>query len=280
MAYTALNQGFLIEGSAIDTTSSTSYDLDDMILDVMIKKDYTTTNFPLFVIDLKTTSEVRDFIRDNEVRINLKIYVYNIDENNETSDEDNEELTITDTYYSGVIRIYDKPYTTTSAKTEEDSDSDDANTQTQSAPFVYYRISGIPEELIEKNSTIINEVYSSVSMDDVLVNVLSSVDAGNLYIESSDNKEIKKSIFIPPSTLTQSIGFLNENYQIYNGPCCVFLDTDCSYVYNPLSSKSDATNVFEYKVMNVDSSANTSEYLKTTYDASTGNLRIDRKSVV
>ena len=279
MAYTELNQGFLIEGDAIDESSSTSYDLNDMIKDVMIKKDYLTKSFPLFVIDLKTTEEVRDFIRDNEVKINLTIYVYNIDSNNETSEEDNEDPTITDTYFSGVIRLYDKPFTTTSAKTDEDDETDDANTQSQSAPFVYYRVSGIPEELIEKNSYIVNEVYSNAALDDVLVNVITSIDSGDIYIEPSNNKDIHKSVFIPPSTLTQAIGFLDDNYKIYDGVCRVFLDSDCTYVYNPESADLEASNVFEYKVMDINSSANTSEYLKTTIDYSTNNMKMTVKSI-
>lgn len=277
MAYTALNQGFMIEGSIIG--GSSAYDISNMILDVMIKKSFLDSSFPLFVIDLKTTEEIRDYIRDNDVNISLKIYVYDMDENNDTSEEDNDSPTITDTYFDGTIRLYDKPFTTTSAKTEEDGESDESNTQSESAPFVYYRVSGIPDNLIEKNSHIINEVYSNAALDDVLVNVASSMDDGNIYIEPSNNKTINKSVFIPPSTFTQAIDFLDGNYQIYEGPCCIFLDSDCTYIYNPISKDLETSNVFEYRVLNVDSSANSADYLKTAIDKSTNNLKMSVKSI-
>lgn len=274
MAYTTLNQGFLIDANVIGSNNSTSYDISRMIEDIMIKKSYLSQNMPLFVIDLKITEEIRDFIRDNETLINLTIYTYNITDTSDADDEDDNEPTITDTYYSGVIRLYDVPYTTTSAKSEDDSDTDEDKTQAQSVPMVYYRVSGIPLDIIQKNSRIINQVYSDCSFNDILVNLVSNIESNDIYIQPTDNQDIKTSVLIPPLTLIQSIQYLNNAYQLYDGLCNIFLDTDCTYVYNPLSSDLKKSNIFDYKVMSINSTGNSTEYIRPSIDWENQNIRL------
>lgn len=272
MAYSALNQGFLIEAQAISNGSSESYDISKMIEDVRIKRDYLNQNMPLFVIDMRTTEEIRNFIRDNDVSINLSIYVYDISSVNNIDNEDTGEPTITDIYYSGLIRLYDKPYTTTSAKSE--NDEPEGSSQTQSVPMVYYRVAGIPEDIIQKNKTIINTVFNDAPFNDILVNLISNIETKNIYIEPVDNNDVKKNILIPPLTLIQAIQYLNTAYQLYDGPCNIFLDTDCTYVYNPLNKNFKDSNIFDYKIVSVSSTGNSESYLRPNIDWDTNNLRL------
>lgn len=259
-----LYQKCLIEASAFDT-GGTNYDISEMVSGVMVQKDYIEKSFPLFVFDLRTTEEVRDFLRDDATWISVTIHMYDVstESNSETADE--EDPTITDTIYSGTIRLYDKPYSTTAASYDEDTEDEDSDNQSTAAPFVYYRVSGIPEDLIDKNSGAINQIYSNAKFDDILINMLSGDDR-EIYIQPSDNQETKETVLIPPLTLIQAIKYLNDGYQIYNGACSVFLDLNCTYVYNPYEDNMDYTNLFECEVLSSSATLNNEEYLYPTME--------------
>lgn len=258
MAYNRINHSFLIKGYLLDNTTSESFDISSNIVEVLIKKAYIDQAFPLFTINLRTTEEMRDRMRDNEVSVNLRISYLNAEDVDETDNVDTNEHTEVGVYYEGTIRIYDKPFTTSVSKVEEDSDSE--SSQVESAPFVNYTLAGIPENLIVKNENCFNNVYKDCSTGDVVVNLLSSLGDKNVYIEEPDNKTEYKNILIPPLNIVPAISFLDSNYYIYSKGANIFFDADRTYVYSPLS-KNHESNIIECQVINTEITTNSDTML-------------------
>lgn len=271
-----INQGFLITGTLLKK-DGTSEDISGSILDVMIKKDFLGQNFPLFVVDFKTTEAIRNTIRDDDCQIKLEIYSYDVNTQSNMESEDNDDPTITSAVCNTTLRLYSKPFETTSAKKEEDDD--ESTSQVETAPFVYYRVSGIPEDLITKNSGYVNKIYNNVTIDEMLVNILSDAGIDNTYIQAADNTEVEYNVLIPPSTLIQSVDYIDDMYTIYNGICRFFLDYDKVYVYNPYSVSATPDTKIECKVISADNSVESDATALPSYDSNTKTLSITTRVV-
>jgi len=273
MAYSAINEGFLIASRVLLRDSSDSYDVSKAVLDVMVKKDF-NSSYPLFIIDFKVTEKMRNIMRDNDINIYLRISSYNTDDSTDSdlASIDSSSVSEINIVYEGSIRIYEKPYATTVSKTEDDSDEN--GTVSESAPFVYYRVSGIPEELISNNETILNNVYKSAEPADVLVNLISSSSSNlNTIIQETENKNVYDQILIPPLSLIPAIKFLDENYFLYKYGMNIFLDSNDLYVYSPTSKNTPSTNLIEVSVIDPNSTDSTASLQKNFRD-SNGNIKL------
>jgi len=83
--------------------------------------------FPLYVVNFLTTVSIRDRIRDDDVKLYLKIEYYNLnDYNNSIESRDDNEIVPIGKVFDGYIRIYDKPFTTTTTKLEDENSSERA----------------------------------------------------------------------------------------------------------------------------------------------------------
>jgi hypothetical protein len=233
---------FFIEATLIDYTNNDTTDVSRYINSVNIKKNYVASSFPLFVINFMTTSILRDKMRDNEIAINLKINKYT-EVNSETTEDSTEQPVIEDKIIDTLIRVYEKPFTTSSIRTEEENENED--NQGSVLQVIPYQIIGIPDELIKKNSIVVNEVYDNIKIDDVLVNLVSNVEKRNIYIEKSDNFEIQDTVLIPPLNLVPALKYVQEVYGIYTTTFNVFFDIDKTYVYRVFNNNRVFTNSFE-----------------------------------
>jgi len=223
----------------------------------MVKKSFGEDFFPLFVIDLKTTQEIRDIIRDNSVSISLKVSYYNIDDIQTDSEIDDGAVTEIGILYDTIIRIYDKPFVTTAAKVDEEADEGDS--QITSAPFVYYRVSGIPEDLISKNENSMNIIYEDCTLLDATINLLTRNDpTGDFFIQDSTNKTVYKDILVPPLALIPAINYIdNKYYHLYEHDINMFIDTKGTYVYDILSENVPVTNTLEINIISADATGDT-----------------------
>lgn len=274
MAYNYVNHGFLIEAYALDNDTGDQYDISDTIEDVMVRKRFIQDSFPLFVIDIRTTEEMRDILRDNNISIHLRISYYSVDENNDGTDtSDDNSVTELGVVYEGTIRIYEKPYPTTASKIEEESDEDED--QTTSTPFVYYQMSGIPEDLLEKNETSLNMVYKNCEIVDAAVHLISSIDTtSTVYMQETDNKDVFTDIFVPPLSLVPAISWLDTKYRcFYNHPSSFFLDSDEIYLYDPFSDEMPNRNTIEINVLSTEATGDTESIQRTMVDDD-GNLKL------
>lgn len=255
---TQINHGFIITGKIL--VNNTSYDLTSQILQVGIKYDYLQNVFPLYSIKLKTTETLRNIIRDNEVKFFLSISYYDISDSGDNQ-LDSETLGIKGTVFEGIIRIYEKPYSTTASFADTENVGDE--TQADATSYCEYEISGIPEDIINKNEETINIIYSNCQLFDAVVNLITTnYRDGTIYIQDSNRSDIYKSILIPPINLTQGISFLDEQYDgIYDKLTNFFIDENSLYLYDVFENgkKELISNYLNLNVLSNNTAGNSSD---------------------
>ena len=135
MAFEQQYKKFLVRADVVSNTLTTN--ISDYITMVAVKKQFVDNSFPLFVISMMTTNEIRNIIRDNDdVKIHLSVYIYTYNENSGISEEDSNTAYPEELLYDTILRVYEKPYSITRYDIDEDSQEDNS-----SAPFIPYTIS-------------------------------------------------------------------------------------------------------------------------------------------
>lgn len=273
MSYNAVNHGFLITGNILDDTTGSTYKMDGCFDSILVRKRFLNDNFPLYVANLRTTEEMRNIMRDDDIRLYLRISYYNISTSQTADELDTNEVAEAGIVFDGIIRIYEKPFETTAAKV--DDDNSDGITQTQSAPFVNYSLTGIPENLIEKNETVVNDIFADAELADVIVYELSNIDkTSNMYIQETVNKTVYSDILLPPVSIIPAIKFLDTTYhRIYKHDAAFFIDSNNIYLYDPISDDTPMTNYLEINVVTTEATTDltSSSLLKIDED---NNLKI------
>lgn len=245
-----VNDGFLITANLLNDDNGETTNISECVQSIMVRHRYIEDCFPLYTINLKTTENIRNQIRDDNFHIYLRIATYNLldstDSNNNTDDGNVAE---TDTVFEGQIRIYEKPFETTASKIEEESDS--SENQMTSVPFFFYTISGIPENVISKNETCVNNIFSDCTLSDALIYTLTNIDKEDkLNIQEPTNREYQTNILIPPVSLLPAIDFMDSNYDhFYKNNANIYMDNGNFYMYDPLSEEMPKSNIIEATIL-------------------------------
>ena len=223
-----------------------SEDITQYVTSIMVKKKYIENVFPLFMVNLLTTSRIRNIIRDNKCNISLSVSSFNYNENNGLGEEDSSTIYPTENIYNTILRIYEKPFTTTYSANDEDID--DYTDNRENAPFIEYSVACIPEDLVDKNNNIINTVYAQTNTSTIAMNILDEMGINNLYFEPGDNKNEYSTVLIPPMTPVSAIKYLDNTYSLYGtGMCALFFDCNKTYLYNALSVDRSFEKTFLYE---------------------------------
>jgi hypothetical protein len=265
---------FLIEATLLDRTNDTIIDISSFIRSVNIKKEFISNSFPLFVIDIMTTQQIRDIMRDNDISINLKIDKYS-DSDSELSEDSNEIPIIEERIVDTNIRIYDKPYMSSSNYKEEDDENSDGMSDVMRV--FPYQLSGIPDELVAKNDKIVNEVYDNAKINDVLVHLISQVEDNEIYIDNSDNSERFRSLLIPPLNIIPALRYLQNIYGVYNSSLGIFFDLNKTYVYKIFNKDRQNTNTVEIITIPANDISDDNKLLTPMVDEN-NNIRIHLKN--
>lgn len=208
MAFERQYKKFIVKAALL--VDDKSEDISQYVTSIMVKKKFIENVFPLFMINLLTTSNIRDTIRDNTCNISLSVSSFDYNENNGAGEEEDNSVYATENLYSTILRIYEKPVTTTYSANDEDIE--DESDERQNAPFIECSLSCIPEDLVEKNSGIVNSVYLDANTSTAVVNIISDMNINNLYFEPGDNKNDYKTLLIPPMTPTSAIKYIDSTY--------------------------------------------------------------------
>ena len=254
---------FLVEATILNTADGSAINVSNFIKEINVRKDFVENSFPLFVVNFMTTERVRDIMRDNDVNLSLKVSKYTETDLEVTEESANPtiEAVIVDT----VIRSYKKPYETTSSKTEEGEEA--ADSQSDTVQLIPFQIIGIPEELISKNATIVNEVFENARMDDVLVSIMSATNGSSrVYIDPSENEEREESLIVPPMNVVPAVKYLQDVYGVYRGGINVFLDLGRSLVYKVFNTNRTPGNTFEAIVVPTEDVNNTFKFMTPQID--------------
>jgi hypothetical protein len=265
---------FLIEATLLDRTNDTTIDISSFIRSVNIKKEFISNSFPLFVIDIMTTQQIRDIMRDNDISINLKIDKYS-DSDSELSEDSNEIPIIEERIVDTNIRIYNKPYMSSSNYKEEDDENSDGMSDVMRV--FPYQLSGIPDELVAKNDKIVNEVYDNAKINDVLVHLISQVEDNEIYIDNSDNSERFRSLLIPPLNIIPALRYLQNIYGVYNSSLGIFFDLNKTYVYKIFNKDRQNTNTVEIITIPANDISDDNKLLTPMVDEN-NNIRIHLKN--
>jgi len=260
---------FTVEATLLVLNNGESRDISRSIRSIAVKKDYLENSFPLFIIGMMTTVELRDIMRDNEFKVALKVLRYS-DINSEAS-EDSTNITIEETVIDTTIKVYSKPYTSTSSKVENDDDSSD--TQKTTVQLVPVEVLGIPEELVNKNNNVVNEIYQEAKIEDILINILSSVDNKPIFLDVPDNTEKEGSLIIPPLNVIPAIKYLQDIYGIYNSPIMIFFDLHKTFITKLHNGGRIYKNNFELNIIAPDSINNDNVMLTPQIDEN-NNIRL------
>ena len=272
--YKYVNQGFLVEGKVLLNGSDESYDVSDSITDVMIKDAFLENIFQLVVIDMRLTEDMISIMRDNDFRFYLKIYAYRLADSDTTEEADSKDISVTDVVFDDIIRIYDQPFIENPSKVEEDSSDSNSDQIEKAIPFLYYRISGIPENDIEINEGIVNNIYGDCTVGDAAVNMLTSNSNGaQIYIDPIQNKDTHRNILIPPMSLSEAMSFLDSQYYIYGSqPMNMYIRNGHIYVYKLLGEHIGG-NILQCDILSYDATVNT-EKIGMLMENEDGDLKV------
>ena len=278
MSYQISNNQFYVQCVVLDTTNGSSYDISDCVEDVLVRKQFLEENFPLYVIDFRTTEEMRDIMRDHEIEISLRISMFSPGIEQSPEESDSSFIPESEKIFDEIIRIYDKPFSTTTSKKEDEGD--DNVSQGESAPFIYYRVCGIPKSLIEKNEGTFNLVFKNCDLASALVYMISSVDkSSNVFIEKILNTKDYQDLLVPPMSLIPAIKFLDENYHhYYKNTAAIFYDDTGLYIYDPISTTNEGGNIIECKILDSDATENLESQSLPQVDEN-GNIKVRYFSV-
>lgn len=278
MSYNKVNHGFLITGNILNDDTGETISVNNCIENVLVRKRFIEDSFPLYMVKLKTTQEVRDIIRDNNIHLYLRISYYNIDASQSPNEVDTSMVAEAGVIFDGTIRIYEKPFETTAAKVEEETDT--GLSQVQTAPFFYFKLSGIPEELLQKNETVINDIFKNAELADVLVYELTNIDkTSNLHLQETVNKERYSDILIPPLSLVPALTYLDNQYEhFYKYDANLFIDRNNIYFYDPLSENMPTLNNIECNVLSTQATSD-SENISVLFMDENDNLRISYRTM-
>ena len=253
--FTSKRERFKIEGTVLDATNGESYDISEHIDNVNIKKDYLMTSFPLVVINMTTTQYLRDIMRDNDISIRIKISKF--DDIDTEIEQDSEFLVTTGIVLDTVIKPYKKPYTVTKSVSESEDESD---MEGRGSAIVYpYQLTGISEDLVQKNRTVINEIYSNSKVEDVIANILSTVEPASIFIDSPDNILREETIIIPPLNVIPALKFIQNVYGVYNSGLGIFFDFNSTTLFKPFNPNRELLNSVELFSSTTSNTTNTSE---------------------
>lgn len=220
MAYSTKVEKFLVEASVLNVANSDSVDVSRYVTDINVRKDFSQSSFPLVVINFMITEQYRDLIQNNDAAIRIKVSKFS-DIDDEAAGGDSE-VVVESVVLDSVIRSYTKPFSSTMARKEEDSEN--TGSQSEAVQMIPYQIVGIPQDLIEKNAVVINEVYEDAKMDDIMVNILSKVERGSIFMDPSDNVDRQRSLIIPPMNVVPAVKYLQQVYGVYDAGLSLFFD--------------------------------------------------------
>ena len=273
MAFEKSYKKFLIKATLLDSTNNE--DISSYISRISVKKNFVENAFPLFVMEMMVTATIRDILRDTNARISLTVSSFNYSDETSAGVSEITESYSEEELYSTILRVYEKPFTTTFSTKDQDTEEDNNN-----APFIPYVVAGVPEKTIDRNKSIINTIYENAKTTNMVVDILTGElvkDDMDLYFEPGDNVTRYKSALIPPLTPVSAIKYIDNTYGLYNdGACALFLDTNKVYMYNVLNNNRDFTKTFTYIQNTEDDTSHAVENM-AEYDRDSQTLRYRSK---
>lgn len=277
MALIQTQQKFLAECFLSNKTNGASIDISKYLVSVSVKESFVSQCFPLVLLKFSLPEDLKDVTRDNEIEFSLKISRYSYDSGtNQESDEDESEPTIEQNVFSSVLRVFTKPYISSSTvENTEDEESDDSDINNKlNIPIFNCEFTTIPLLQLATNRAVINECFSNTRASDAILYILDqNLDDLSLYMEEPDNKETQKDILVPAMNVIPACKYLQTVYGIYSYGFSIFFDFNKCYVFSPLRKKENFENAFSVVIeKKIDTSS--SNYKSIWVDPENSNTKL------
>lgn len=270
MATKTLNQQFLITGYLEDITANTELDLAGSISSIAVKKDFVSDIMPLFVVNLYVDYSVREMLRKDSIRLAINVHEYDVPE--DTSEIESNTPTANGLVFSTILKIFDKNLQEIDIK--KDNDNDDTNVMQK----FHVVLQCIPEDIYNRNSKIINTVYSKANNNEILLDILSDNNT-NLYLDPSDNNNRDETLLIPPLNVSNAIEYLHKNHGVYNSNYCLFFDLDTTYMIKMFNENANISNKLIINVISQNETTSSTIYENYELDTETNNITKIMKTV-
>lgn len=252
MAYTTINDQFLISGYLQDIDNNEDYSLNGCFRMVGIQKDFLNAIYPKFSVVLIVTQDIYDIIQKNNVKLALKIESFSALDAIE--DEENDTPIVEDVVVNTILRLYDKNLTKVAVKSDDDAETEEESPIENQKYQI--QLIGYPDKILELNDEIVNDVYANASMDEILTDIYGQNNS--LYLDSSDNKQREETLLIPPMNIAKAIDYLQSNYGIYDTDVLHFFDVDKTYICKRFSSAEGYyENILDIQVQEISDSSST-----------------------
>lgn len=269
MAFETRIEKFVVEATILDVPGSDSIDVSRYVTDINVRKDFATSSFPLVVVNFMTTEQYRDTMQNNDVSLRLKVSKFT-DVDSEAAGGDSE-ISVEEVVFDTIVRSYNKPFASTMTRREEATEGEQA--QPETVQLFPYQLVGIPQELIEKNAVVVNEVYQDAKMDDILVNLLSRVEGRRVFVDPSDNVDRFQSLIIPPMNVVPAVKYLQEVYGVYDAGLSLFFDFDGAYLTKLFAQSRQYSNSLEILTVAPNDNEADQRYTSNQIDED-GNVRL------
>lgn len=255
--FTQVNHAFYIETEIIfpnsDIQTIVIANTENYLNALRIKEAYQENIFPLVSAEYYLTSETRDLIRDNDVEIHVSGYIYDANTTATLDQNSDDDIIYDDKIFDFVIRYYEKDYTFTAIK--KDNDQNNGGSAITAMPNVKYDISGIPKNLIIKNQNIHNICLQKVGVVEAVVYLLSRVsDDVPLVIEPFNNSENYESLIIPPTNVSKGLDFIHTQYGLYDSGMNLYFGIEGTYLTSLDPNTMPFKNHLYLEILNIDDS--------------------------
>jgi hypothetical protein len=82
-------------------------------------------------------------------------------------------------------------------------------------------------------------------MDDIMVNILSKVERGSIFMDPSDNVDRQRSLIIPPMNVVPAVKYLQQVYGVYDAGLSLFFDFSGTSLTKLYAKQRQYTNSLE-----------------------------------
>lgn len=240
---------FIVSVSLINSKTNETIDLTKAVGSIAIRKRYYSFSYPLFVVQLRIDENTRKYIAMNDVDISLSINRFTVNENTTQSEDITTNDQVIDKNLLNVILTpYDKSKIFANPNTS-DVQEEESSSEVITSQLISYEISCIPKDSLNYNSTIMNECFLNANVNEILLNIVSNIYTGDVYLQESYNTKRYDSIVIPPMSLIQAVDFLQEQYFLYETAANMFFDSDKLFIYDIKESSRTFNNEMSISVI-------------------------------
>lgn len=190
------------------------------ILGFTIEKDFDNDYFPIFNLQLNLKNTQYYTIIENKTNVKFKIKLEKYAYNNESI------VNYKETVFDTIFSVFIDDNSSFIDKSLYNKTEDMLGTVQNLNKYDFYLFK---DNDITASKKIFNRVVSRANMTDCIVYLLSMSGSNNVLMTPLENNQVYDDIIIPPTTIIQSLIYLEKQYGFYSHGALFFYDFDTVY---------------------------------------------------